>query len=77
MKDEERVTCEYMFGILGYSTWNLYQGKRPVAQLTLNEADRSFALSLFDEGYRPMQLPDISSWSGWMKWVRRNRHDPL
>lgn len=67
---------EYMFGLLGYSTWNIYDGKKFIGQVTLNAVDRTafFTAEAIDDSADEFQL---RSWTWWMKWLRHNRQDPL
>jgi hypothetical protein len=74
---KEEPTAEYMFGLLGYSTWNLYRGTQFVAQVTLNEGDRSVSLTYAHSLDRDVELDDIGDWRHWMQWLRRHRHHPL
>lgn len=74
---DDDIRAEYMFGLLGYSTWNLYHDRTFVAQVTLNEVDRSVTLT-FDPGWphRDATLTRMD-WRHWMQWLRRHRHIPL
>lgn len=77
VEPNELVRAEYMFGLLGYSTWNLYYERTWIGQVTLNPVDRlvvfvgepeqsDLAAAFADRPFR---------W--WMGWLRRHRHEPL
>lgn len=74
---EEGLSAEFMFGLLGYSTWNIYKGKEWIGQVTLNEMDRTASFTVEREATWVIDELYGHSWEWWMKWLRKHRHEPF
>lgn len=77
MSDQEPVRAEYMFGILGYSTWNLYQGPDFLGQVTLNGADNTVVFTPSEEPLQKSWYFIDRSFPWWMKFVRQAQNARL
>lgn len=75
--EHQLVVGEYMFGILGYSTWNLYEGRTFIGQVTLNGPDNSAVWTAADEAPDCAKFYELRSFRWWMKWLKENHHDPF
>ena len=73
----ERATAEYMYGLLAYSTWNVYDGRQQIGQVTINGPDNSAYWTPFVDGEPVFPAYPANSFGWWLKWLRRHRHDPF
>jgi len=68
------IEAEFMFGILGYSTWNIYVGDEWLGQVTLNAADKTVNYECANFLARA-DFDKVGSFASWMKFLRSIRRE--